>query len=295
MSSWVRPHMAGGCLNHPDTFLNNPQYRFDIEGKEGSTEEVILQLSQRDEGTQKLIRDKLKLVIGLHLIQVETNRQYRLHTKIAGSDRGSSDYIRSRHVFFRTSLTPGRYLVLPTTFNPGEEADFLLRLFSDKSSGLEPLTLDQPPEPSCLACGCGSRPQIVTRVTVVSASGLEKQDMIGQADPYAFIKCEGEKLRSQIVKNSLEATWNFSAIFYRKRPEKPIKIQIWNSNLMVDQFMGQTVVDSKDQGDVDNPFGEEATRQVRVLDLYGRKSQRETKMAGQIKVKIETFKDLAAL
>ena len=32
---------AGGCLNHPETFLNNPQYRFDV-AKEDDT--VIIQV-----------------------------------------------------------------------------------------------------------------------------------------------------------------------------------------------------------------------------------------------------------
>jgi hypothetical protein len=32
---------AGGCLNHPDTFINNPQYRFDVDKDEG--EAVIIQ------------------------------------------------------------------------------------------------------------------------------------------------------------------------------------------------------------------------------------------------------------
>ena len=43
-----------------------------------------------------------KVVIGLHLLRVETNRKYRIHAKMAGSDVGSSDYIRSRHVFYRS-------------------------------------------------------------------------------------------------------------------------------------------------------------------------------------------------
>ena len=183
-------------------------------------------------------------MIGFHLLKVETNREYRLHSRILGSDRGSSDYIRSRHIFLRKKLGPGRYLIIPTTFDPGQEAKFLLRLFSDKSTGLSPLLLDEPEDPCCFCCGCSSRPQVVTRVTVLSASGLKKQDVLGresnflnkhnsadlklitEADPYVYVKCEGQTAKSEIVKSSLEPKWDFSAVFYRKKPEKPLKIQV---------------------------------------------------------------------
>eukprot|EP00090_Calanus_glacialis_P010588 TRINITY_DN19017_c0_g1_i1.p1 TRINITY_DN19017_c0_g1~~TRINITY_DN19017_c0_g1_i1.p1 ORF type:complete len:655 (+),score=125.61 TRINITY_DN19017_c0_g1_i1:152-2116(+) len=293
VSAWTRPDRAGGCLNHPTTFLDNPQYRFDINSKED--EEIIVQLSQMDDGNNVLIKDKLKLVIGFHLLKVESNREYRLHKRIPGSDCGSSDYIRSRHVFLRKTLSPGRYFIIPTTFDPGQDANFLLRLFSDKSSDLSPVMLDEPKDPCCLGCGCGSRPQVVTRVTVLSASGLQKQDVIGQADPYVYIKCEGYKGKSGIVKSCLDPKWDFSVLFYRKKPEKPIKIQVWNSNLMVDQFMGQCVVDAKERSDPDNPFGDEAARVERTLDLYNKGSKKDDKMAGSIKILIETHKDLTAL
>jgi len=179
VSSWARQaDLAGGCLNHPATFLHNPQYRFDINSKED--EEIILQLSQMDDGTHILIKDKLKLVIGFHLLKVESNREYRLHKRIVGSDCGASDYIRSRHVFLRKTLSPGRYFIIPTTFDPGQDADFLLRLFSVKTFDLSPVLLDEPQKPCFLSCGCGSRPQVVTRLTVVSATGLKKQDVIGR-------------------------------------------------------------------------------------------------------------------
>jgi len=293
VSAWTRPDRAGGCLNHPTTFLNNPQYRFDINSKDD--EEIIVQLSQMDDGNNVLIKDKLKLVIGFHLLKVESNREYRLHKRIPGSDCGSSDYIRSRHVFLRKTLSPGRYFIIPTTFDPGQDANFLLRLFSDKSSDLSPVLLDEPKDPCCFGCGCGSRPQVVTRVTVLSASGLQKQDVMGQADPYVYIKCEGYKGKSGIVKSCLDPKWDFSVIFYRKKPEKPIKIQIWNSNLMVDQFMGQCVVDAKERSDPDNPFGDEAARVERTLDLYNKGSKKDEKMAGSIMILIETHKDLTAL
>jgi len=294
VSSWARQaDLAGGCLNHPATFLHNPQYRFDINSKED--EEIILQLSQMDDGTHILIKDKLKLVIGFHLLKVESNREYRLHKRIVGSDCGASDYIRSRHVFLRKTLSPGRYFIIPTTFDPGQDADFLLRLFSVKTFDLSPVLLDEPQKPCFLSCGCGSRPQVVTRLTVVSATGLKKQDVIGQADPYVYIKCEGYRVKSEPVKSSLDPKWDFSVLFYRKRPDKPIKIQIWNSNLILDQFMGQYVMDAKEISDPDNPFGDETARVERTLDLYNKGNKKNEKMCGSITILIETHSDLTSL
>lgn len=44
-----------------------------------------------------------------------------------------SDYAMSRNVFKRCTLKAGRYVVVPTTFEPGEEGEFLLRIFTSKS------------------------------------------------------------------------------------------------------------------------------------------------------------------
>ena len=66
------------------------------------------------------------------LRQVELNRKYRMHTaqqKVAGSI-----YINSRCVFLRKELTEGRYVIIPTTFDPGQQSGFLLRVFTDVPS-----------------------------------------------------------------------------------------------------------------------------------------------------------------
>ena len=195
-------------------------------------------------------------MIGFHVLEVESNREHRLHALIpqSESNSGASDYIRSSHIFMRKHLSPGRYLILPSTFQPGQDGRFLLRLFSESSSGLTSLETDQPAPPCCLLCW-GSLPVMVTRLTVTSAQGLLKQDLIGGADPYVFIKCEGAKLRSEPVKNSLNPEFNFSVILYRHNPAKGIKIQIWNRNIIMDQFMGQRVIT-----DTNNPFSEEVSR-----------------------------------
>lgn len=73
---------------------------------------------------------------------------------------------------------------------------------------------------------CVGYPSIVTRITVRAATGLEKQDHFGGADPYCIIKCEGEKVRSFTVKNNLNPAWNSSAVFYRRSANNPIKVQV---------------------------------------------------------------------
>lgn len=68
----------------------------------------------------------------LSLLQVELNRKYRMHSaqqKVAGSI-----YINSRCVFLRKELKEGRYVIIPTTFDPGQQGEFLLRVFTDVPS-----------------------------------------------------------------------------------------------------------------------------------------------------------------
>lgn len=52
-----------------------------------------------------------------------------------GSKARSKTYINMREVSERFTLPPGEYLLVPTTFKPHEEADFLVRIFSEKKAG----------------------------------------------------------------------------------------------------------------------------------------------------------------
>lgn len=64
--------------------------------------------------------------------QVEENRQYRMHS--LQHRAASSIYINSRSVFLRTDQPAGRYVIIPTTFEPGHTGEFLLRVFTDVPS-----------------------------------------------------------------------------------------------------------------------------------------------------------------
>ena len=43
----------------------------------------------------------------------------------------SGAFTNAREVQTRFDLEPGRYIIIPCTFKPGEEGDFLLRIFTE--------------------------------------------------------------------------------------------------------------------------------------------------------------------
>lgn len=128
---WTAPDRVGGCINFRDSFCSNPQYLFEIDNNSDKPDEVLInldQLSQRYLG-------KDNLTIGFFIMQVEDNRKYRLHkpkAKIA-----SSLYINTRSVFLRQKLPNSRFVIIPSTFDPNIQGNFLLRIYSDSSNNLK--------------------------------------------------------------------------------------------------------------------------------------------------------------
>uniref|UniRef100_A0A8C8JYF5 Calpain 9 n=1 Tax=Oncorhynchus tshawytscha TaxID=74940 RepID=A0A8C8JYF5_ONCTS len=71
-----------------------------------------------------------------------------------GSKARSKTYINVREISERFTLPPGNYLLVPTTFQPHDEADFIIRIFSEKAAGTMEMgntvdaDLPDPPMPS---------------------------------------------------------------------------------------------------------------------------------------------------
>ncbi|XP_008304324.1 calpain-5-like, partial [Stegastes partitus] len=120
---------AGGCSNNKQTFLQNPQFVFDVKKTE---DEVLICLQQKDRRASLKDGRGENLPIGFDIHRVELNRKYRMHAP--QQKVGGSIYINSRSVFLRTDLPEGRYVVITTTFEPGLEGEFLLRIFTDVPS-----------------------------------------------------------------------------------------------------------------------------------------------------------------
>ncbi|XP_043933111.1 calpain-5-like [Protopterus annectens] len=225
---------SGGCINNRSTFFQNPQFRFDVVGEESA----LVCLQQEDQRVHKKEGGGENLAMGFEIFKVEVNRKYRMHA--VQQKISSSAYIDSRSIFLRSELTEGRYVIVPTTFSPGETGKFLVRLFTDRKANLRELTLDQP-KSSFWKCLVGY-PKRVTSVTVHSGAGLRITGQNKEPDTYVIIRCEGTKIKSRVQKSNSKPDYNLKALFYRKKPKRPIKIQVWSCAFPRDIFLGEVSI-----------------------------------------------------
>uniref|UniRef100_A0A4W4HPD3 Calpain 1, (mu/I) large subunit b n=1 Tax=Electrophorus electricus TaxID=8005 RepID=A0A4W4HPD3_ELEEL len=137
--SWRRGSTAGGCRNHPNTFWINPQYKITLleEDDDPDDEEVacsfLVALMQKDRRRyRKQGQDMHTIGFAIYEVPDELRGSPSVHLKKDfflrhGSCARSQTFINLREVSARFRLPPGEYLVVPSTFEPAKEADFVLR------------------------------------------------------------------------------------------------------------------------------------------------------------------------
>ncbi|KAK4472133.1 hypothetical protein MN116_000431 [Schistosoma mekongi] len=72
------------------------------------------------------------LPIGFELYEVSNSQKSRLTSSDISSRKPllSTEYIPRREVTLEARVFPGTFIIIPTTYNPNEEAEFILRVFS---------------------------------------------------------------------------------------------------------------------------------------------------------------------
>ncbi|XP_057376387.1 calpain-B-like isoform X2 [Daphnia carinata] len=143
--NWVKGASAGGCRNHLATFHLNPQYRITLEDPDDDDNDdkctVIVALMQKNRRAQRKIGLDC-LTIGFtiyHLKNPDTapkpldNKFFKYNASVARSP----SFINLREVSCRFKLPPGVYAIIPSTFEPNEEGEFILRVFSEKKNNME--------------------------------------------------------------------------------------------------------------------------------------------------------------
>ena len=95
---------------------------------------LIIGLMQKDRRKRRKEGGEMH-TIGYVLYQVKDEPDGPLDVtffKRHASFARAPNFVNMREVAARHKLPPGKYCVVPSTFEPGEEADFLLRIYSEK-------------------------------------------------------------------------------------------------------------------------------------------------------------------
>ncbi|XP_078503525.1 calpain-1 catalytic subunit-like [Lissotriton helveticus] len=145
--SWRRGSTAGGCIKFLDTFWINPQYKVTLLEEDEDSEDdnpacsLLVALMQKNR-RQLLKLHEPKLHIGFAVYEFKGDQSVPLpkdfffqHQTCARSGR----FVDLREVSMRLRLPPGEYIVVPCTFEPHKEGDFVLRVFTEKLSKTEDL------------------------------------------------------------------------------------------------------------------------------------------------------------
>uniref|UniRef100_A0A671R1J5 Calpain-1 catalytic subunit-like n=1 Tax=Sinocyclocheilus anshuiensis TaxID=1608454 RepID=A0A671R1J5_9TELE len=137
--AWRRGSTAGGCRNHPNTFWINPQYKVTLleEDDDPEDEEVacsfLVALLQKDRRRYRRHgQDMHTIGFAIYEIPEEYAGCQNVHLKkdfflTHSSCARSETFINLREVSTRLRLPPGEYIIVPSTFEPSKEADFVLR------------------------------------------------------------------------------------------------------------------------------------------------------------------------
>ncbi|XP_052861504.1 calpain-B-like isoform X3 [Anopheles cruzii] len=141
---WAMGSTAGGCRNYLDTFWHNPQYVMRLDDPDEDDAEgnctVIIALLQKNRRSRRNMGVEC-LTIGFAVYRV-TDRDLAQKPlkmnffKYNASAARSPAFINLREVSCRFKLPPGSYVIVPSTFEPNEEGEFIIRVFSETANGM---------------------------------------------------------------------------------------------------------------------------------------------------------------
>ncbi|KAM5165260.1 calpain-8-like [Mantella aurantiaca] len=142
---WTSGVTAGGCRGNL-TFYTNPQFQVTLENPDeeykGDSEDpccsVLVSLMQKERRKKKPQGGDL-LRIGFYIYKVpkQTLKDLQLGKDFfkKTKDAARLDFYKNhREVSNRFLLPIGNYVIVPTTYSPKEEADFFLRVISEKNA-----------------------------------------------------------------------------------------------------------------------------------------------------------------
>ncbi|OWF50327.1 calpain-B-like isoform X18 [Mizuhopecten yessoensis] len=146
---WIPRVNAGGCRNYLDTFWTNPQYKVTLVDPDEDEDDLctmLVGILQKDR--RKKRKEGLDLLtIGYVIYKLKENMESDgpldiKFFKYNASTAKSPSFVNMREICGRHKLPPGTYVIVPSTFEPHQKGEYLVRIFSEKAS--ESGEMDQP-------------------------------------------------------------------------------------------------------------------------------------------------------
>lgn len=143
---WIRGLNAGGRGEpYREKFWMNPQFTFMISDTDLVKDEscwVIIGLMQKYTRQKRSATvESAEDYIQYRLFKIKDTETFVNDMKTSNSQLESRDleridssgpYINKREVTARFNLSKGAYVIIPTTFDEGNEGEFLIRIFTEK-------------------------------------------------------------------------------------------------------------------------------------------------------------------
>ncbi|XP_016094646.1 calpain-3-like [Sinocyclocheilus grahami] len=140
----VVPHDQSFTENYADTYWTNPQFRLvlleaDTKEKTCTVVVALMQKDRRKERCSGAILHNIGFAIYEVPNEMKGNQQQLPKDFFIynASTARCKSYANMREVTERFCLKPGEYVIIPSTFDPHKESEFLLRVFSENRSTSE--------------------------------------------------------------------------------------------------------------------------------------------------------------
>ena len=134
---WIKGVSAGGCRNNIETFHSNPQYIMKLEHPDENDSDghctVFMALMQKNRRGKDIIKKEFCTIgFTVYLLNEEELHQKPLKKNffLKNQSVSKSIFLNTRGVSGRFKLPPNHYLIVPSTFEPNKEGEFLIRIYS---------------------------------------------------------------------------------------------------------------------------------------------------------------------
>ena len=82
----------------------------------------------------------------------------------------------------------------------------------------------------------------ILTVHIIEAQNLKPMDLSGTSDPYVELTCEGQKIETKVVKDSLNPFWDEKFTFAISQGNDDLKITVWDKDKLKKDFEGSLAI-----------------------------------------------------